>query len=191
MNIWCGGNNLDSMYNSLHCNYMKNTTQNSKTPNLKSTVLAEHFFLYLPHKVTVVYPSCDERKTKAILSGISDNCKYIETTYKSKKTRELNKCGGDLISFFDGKNRGHECYIENVKLMLVPLEKLKHINSIFFQEINCDLDSQIEINEVAIGWRHYSSLSYKSLLIALKSHLDILNLIPQGLAVALEDVDSF
>lgn len=159
-----------------------NTDKNSnEAPNFKSTVLAEHFFLYLPHKVTVTYPSSDDKIIKAFLSGISDNWQYIETTYKRKK----NGCNGDLISFFDGKNRGHECYIENVKLMLVPLSKLKNINSIFFQEMNFDLQNQIEINEVAIGYRHYSDISFRSISLALKNHLDIFNLIPQELAVSL------
>ena len=85
---------------------MNNTTQNSTTPNLKSTVLAEHFFLYLPHKVTVIYPSSDGKMTKAFLSGISDNWEYLETTYKRKK----NGCNGDLISFKDGKKR--ETYVQ-------------------------------------------------------------------------------
>ncbi len=160
---------------------MKNTTQNSTSPKFKSTVLSEHFFLYLPHKVTVTYPSSDDKMIKAFLTGISDNWQYIETTYKRKK----NGCNGDLISFKDGKKRGHECYIENVRLMLVPLSKLKNINSIFFQEMNCDLQNQIEINEVAIGHRHYSDISFRSISLALKNHLDIFNLIPQELAVSL------
>jgi hypothetical protein len=158
---------------------MENTTQKIKAPNFTSTALAEHFFLYLPHKVTVTYPSSDDKMIKAFLSGISDQ--YIETTFKRKK----NRCNGDLISFKDGKNRGHECYIENVKLMLVPLSKLKNINSIFFQEMNCDLQNQIEINEVAISYRHYSDISFKSLSLALKNHVDIFNLIPQELAISL------
>lgn len=160
---------------------MNTDTNSNEAPNFKSTVLAEHFFLYLPHKVTVTYPSSDDKIIKAFLSGISDNWQYIETTYKRKK----NGCNGDLISFFDGKNRGHECYIENVKLMLVPLSKLKNINSIFFQEMNFDLQNQIEINEVAIGYRHYSDISFRSISLALKNHLDIFNLIPQELAVSL------
>jgi len=160
---------------------MNKDKNSNEAPNFKSTVLAEHFFLYLPHKVTVTYPSSDDKIIKAFLSGISDNWQYIETTYKRKK----NGCNGDLISFFDGKNRGHECYIENVKLMLVPLSKLKNINSIFFQKMNCDIQNQIEINEVAIGYRHYSDISFRSISLALKNHLDIFNLIPQELAVSL------
>lgn len=157
------------------------TTQTNTTGMDYEPVLAVAFYSYLPYKPMVVYPDSNNAKVKAYLTGICECGNYYETTYKRKRAN----CKGDIIGRKDNIQRGHECYIENMKLALVPLEKLKNINSVYFQGMNCDLQHQIEINEVARKFRNYNSLSVVSFELCLKNHIDIFDLIPNNLAVAI------
>jgi len=72
--------------------------------------------LYIGCKVK--YPDSDDKMIVATLSGV--NSQSFETTYSRKK----KGCIGDYITSNDGKQRGHNCYIENVKPILRSLSSL-------------------------------------------------------------------
>lgn len=72
---------------------------------------------------------------------------------------------------------------KSVKPILKPLELFININSKEFEELNCDINHQIEINEVACRYRHYTSMSVGAFQICLKNHIDIFGLIDSGEAV--------
>lgn len=77
----------------------------------------KHWASYLSHKVKVKIPH-----TSMIceLTGINFEDKYIEVDYPRKK----NNCGGEIISFKDNTDRGHNSYIENCFILLHPLSDL-------------------------------------------------------------------
>ena len=67
----------------------------------------------------IQYPNPDGGKPiVAKLTGVTSD--GFETTYKRKKS----SCSGDLISFKDGKERGHETYVENCKPILKSLSDM-------------------------------------------------------------------
>lgn len=72
---------------------------------------------YLPYNPLIIYPGTHGMKIKATLTGILERLTIWETTYAKKR----NKCYGDLLSYYDGKERGHNTYIDNVRLILRPL----------------------------------------------------------------------
>ena len=84
---------------------------------MKEKLTLEHLTSYLPYNVKVIIPNTSMRCT---LSGINFKDKTIEVDYPRKK----RQCCGEIISFFDGKDRRHNSYIDNCKLLLHPLSKL-------------------------------------------------------------------
>jgi len=76
-------------------------------------------------------------------------------------------------------------YLEN-KPILIPLEKFKDINSPEMSESNFDIIAQMELCELANERIGYWGLTYGVAKICFEQHIDIFNLIPQGLAVGSE-----
>ena len=69
------------------------------------------------------------------------------------------------------------------KPRLIPLEKFKDINSKEMEAINEIWSTKLLIRRMAIGDSDYSRSPYDLVQICFKHHIDIFNLIPQGLAV--------
>jgi hypothetical protein len=72
---------------------------------------------------------------------------------------------------------------EKYKLRLIPLSKFKDINSPEMFALNVDLHHQMELCDLANQQIGYWGISYRLAEICFANHIDIFNLIPQGLAV--------
>lgn len=141
---------------------MKNeTTQTTETPMDDDRVLAAALSYYFPYKPMV----------KSLYWKREGYMTYLSMT------DQIELDFGDGFPRYDKQ----EC----IMLKLKPIELFKDINSKEFQELNCDLIHQIEINEVANKYRVCESLSMGAFELCLKNHIDIFDLIPQKLAVAL------
>jgi len=143
-------------------------------------LLAVSFYSYLPYKPMVIYPTSDGVVKKAYLSGINESGKYYETTYK----RKSKNCKGDIIGFKDGKERGHNCYCENMKLILKPMSSLtrkeleeqgfsSHIDYLTTEQF-CDQKEKFPIFKAP-----YNMIQY-----LISKHYDVFYLIPKKLAVS-------
>ena len=109
----------------------------------------------------------------------------IKSLYWKKKGKMTYLSMTDQIELDFGDNIPRYDKMECLQLILKPLKLFKDINSKEFQKLNCDLTHQIEINEVAIKYRNYTSLSVGAFELCLKNHIDIFDLIPKKLAVAI------
>ena len=69
-----------------------------------------------------------------------------------------------------------------IKPVLRPLSNYQDINSDAMNDLNCDVSTQIQINELAIKYIGVSDLHYSTVEICLQKHIDIFGLIDQGLA---------
>lgn len=154
---------------------------------LKSDPQLSALYSYLPYKPLVIYPDSENIKTKAYLTGICEDGGYIETTFKRK--RRTHK--GDIISRKDKIIRGHECYIENVKLMLRPLSDLTKDE--YFKMTGKSSLCSFNGTYYYKGLDEYCSRSYSDvndlpyylILELLQNHFDIFGLIDKGYAVKL------
>jgi hypothetical protein len=157
---------------------LQNTT---KTAIGYEPLLAVAFYSYLPYKPLVVYPTNDGIVKKAYLTGINESGKYYETTYK----RKTKNCKGDIIGFKDGKERGHNCYCENMKLILKPISFLtrqeleeqgfnSHIDYLTNEQL-CDQKEKFPILKAP-----YDMIQY-----LLSKHYDVFYLITKNLAVSI------
>jgi hypothetical protein len=159
-------------------------TEKSQTTNpamTADTLLAVAFYSYLPYKPLVIYPTSDGVVKKAYLTGINESGKYYETTYK----RKTKNCKGDIIGFKDGKERGHNCYCENMKLILKSMSSLtrkeleeqgfnSHIDYLTTEQF-CNQKEKFPIFKAP-----YDMIQY-----LISEHYDVFDLIPKKLAVAL------
>jgi hypothetical protein len=83
--------------------------------------------------------------------------------------------GGRILNFKD------------CELMLRPLSNYSDINAEAMIDLNCDVSTQIELNEFAIGYTSLNGLTYSTYILCLKNHIDIFGLIEKGLAVPIKD----
>jgi len=124
----------------------------------------KHVAPYLPYELRAKFPETNRKGCRSYVTGIIGAI-YSNCTIVCHETVNASP--------------------DKFKPMLIPLEYFEDINSPSFQQINCDLTHQIEINEFANKQRNYTSLSVGALELCLKYHIDIFNLIPNNLAVAL------
>lgn len=157
---------------------LKNTTE---TPMTTNPLLELAFYSYLPYKPMVIYPDSNNVKVKAYLTGICEDGNYYETTYKRKR---LN-CNGDIIGHKDGKQRGHECYIENMKLILKPMSLLTR-KELEDQGFNSHVD-YLTIEQFCSENDKFPIMKapYEMIQYLISKYYDVFYLIPQKLAVAL------
>lgn len=69
------------------------------------------------------------------------------------------------------------------KPILRPLQQFTSINSPAMSELNCDMDDQIQITELADARRSYYSLSWSAMEACFRNHVDVFDLIGKGLAI--------
>ena len=124
----------------------------------------KHIAPYLPYNLKAKFPETNKKGCRSYVIGVI-GALYSNCTIVCHETVNASP--------------------DRFKPMLLPLKYFENINSPAFQEINCDLTHQIEINEVANQQRNYTSLSVGAFELCLKNNIDIFNLIPNGLAVAL------
>ena len=124
----------------------------------------KHVAPYLPYELRAKFPETNRKGCRSYVTGIIGAI-YSNCTIVCHETVNASP--------------------DKFKPMLIPLEYFEDIKSPSFQQINCDLTHQIEINEVANNYRNYTSLSVGAFELCLKYHIDIFNLIPNKLAVAL------
>lgn len=84
------------------------------------------------------------------------------------------------MSVLDGKKRYRLVY---AKLILKPLSDYLDINSPAMNELNCDISDQITLQELASKKTIYGHISYSSMQLYLKNHIDVFGLIEQDLAI--------
>jgi hypothetical protein len=141
-------------------------------------ITLEQFNAYLPYDLKLSVWGND---FKCKLSAVDFEDESITISYP----RMIDNCRGEIISYHDGENRGHDCYIHNCK----PL--LHHL---------IDFDRVIEHNgKEFIMSEHLECLGYKlkeedfreelkqiphgAIQLMLKYHFDIFNLIDLDLAI--------
>lgn len=144
-------------------------------------LLAVAFYSYLPYKPLVIYPTSDGIVKKAYLTGINEGGKYYETTYK----RKTKNCKGDIIGFKDGKERGHNCYCDNMKLILKPMSLLTR-EELIAQGFNSHID-YLTSEQFCNQKEKFPIFKapYDMIIYLLSNHYDVFELIPKKLAVAL------
>lgn len=71
------------------------------------------------------------------------------------------------------------------KPLLRPLSDYVNINSDAMMALNCDVSTQINLNEFAMKYISLSSLYYSTYEICLINHIDVFGLIDEGLALPL------
>jgi hypothetical protein len=124
----------------------------------------EQIALYFPYKLKARFPETNKKGCRKYVIGEIGNI--------------YNDCS---ITCYRTVNDSPNKY----KPLLLPLQLFEDINSESFQKLNCDLVYQIEINELACNRRNIYNLSFMTLVTCLKNHIDIFNLIPDGLADSL------
>jgi hypothetical protein len=149
----------------------------------KKQAILHYYSIYAPYSVGV---KTSERK-KTVLSGVNFTDEIIQVDW----LRKNNGCKGEILSFYDGKERGHECYIDYCKLILrglycltknidhngerfIPLTKLE---GLYGQTLNTD-----EANHLV---QPITCEPYILIRQLLEWHFDIFGLIEKGLAVPL------
>lgn len=125
----------------------------------------EHLAPYLPYKLGV-----------EILNYRSD---YVGLQYSS------------LTGYYLIEEDPHFTYIggstgksfRELKPILRPLSDFLDINSDAMNDLNCDIQSQINIMDLAYKIIGLSSLSYTDAQLCFRSHVDVFGLIEKGLAI--------
>ena len=106
--------------------------------------------------------------------------------YKNKSTCRHYVIGTLCAVYDDGSIVCHDTVNatpDHYRLVLIPLDCYKDINSKAFTALNCDIPNHIEICDLANKQIHYTSMSVAALEICLKNHIDVFGLIEQGLAI--------
>ena len=120
----------------------------------------EHLSGYLPYSLKVTFGETDRD-----LTAVSLDSPFV------------------FITKWIGSREKQLARIEDIKPILIPLEKFKDINSPEMSESNFDIIAQMELCELANQRIGYWGLTYGVAKICFEHHIDIFNLIPQGLAV--------
>lgn len=121
--------------------------------------------LYIGNEIE--YPDTDNKKIRAILTGVSIK-DGIETTYKRKKFNKYSKTYtiGDYLAWNDNGN--HKSNAFNIKLILRKLSSL----------------TVEEFNNMPSYFDHIHSVYYPEQILYLTSiGVDVFNLIENGLAI--------
>jgi len=126
------------------------------------------------------YPNTNNKLIKAILTGYSVK-DGVETTYKRKK----DGCMDDYICAKDGKERGHNTYIENIRLILRPLDSMTELEyyEITKYPLNLpyhDFMDKIKRNKI-LEWDPYQFIWLCN------HHFDVFELIKAGFAIKKEE----
>lgn len=72
---------------------------------------------------------------------------------------------------------------EHLKPIFRPLSEFVDINSDSMKELNADISTQIDLNELAIKYKHHTSCYYSTLQFCFENHIDVFGLIEKGLAI--------
>lgn len=123
----------------------------------------KHIAPYLPYKLRAQFPETIKKGCKSLVVGVI-GALYSDCSIICHETVNASP--------------------DRFRPLLVPLPFFNNINSPAFQELNCDLSQQIEINALALHTLNYTSLSVGAYEVCLRNHIDIFSLIPEGLAIA-------
>jgi hypothetical protein len=127
----------------------------------------KHLAGYLPYDLLM----CDE--------PFEELCKKRNQQYHPSKLKAISFDGKIIV----GKIGFVDLHKMYWKPCLIPLSKFNDINSPEMFALNVDLHHQIELCNLANQYLGYWSVSYGLAEICFANHIDIFNLIPQGLAV--------
>jgi len=89
----------------------------------------------------------------------------------------------DQTYFIENGNRYAYADIQDCKPILRPLSEFTDINSESMNELNADLNIQMELNKLALKFKHCTSCSYSTMQLCFENHIDVFGLIEKGLAV--------
>jgi len=78
----------------------------------------------------------------------------------------------------------------NIKPILKPLSDFEDINSPAMNDLNTDITIMIEICELANKHRNVSSCGFETVLEMARAHIDFRNLIPAGLAINANEINT-
>jgi hypothetical protein len=143
----------------------------------------EYFSAYLPYSVGV---KTIERK-KTTLSGVN----FIDQAIEINWMRKYNGCSGEILSFYDGKQRGHKNYIDYCKLILRPFsdltKEIEHNGEKFVpvEKLEELYGQTLDMNEVNRLIQPITCEPYILIRQLFEWHFDVFNLIGNGLAVRL------
>lgn len=127
----------------------------------------KHLAPYLPYKL-----KCQWNKSKPLqLVGLQNGNESVNNELWTWK---------DGADYFTG-------YLYECKPILRPLSDYSDVNSPKMIELNCDLENQIEISNLAAGTYGYWNCTYKTIEIMCEKHIDFQGLIDKGLAISCHD----
>ena len=124
----------------------------------------KHLAVYLPYQLMIMTD-----KGRAELTQINTENKVLIRF----------RHGYSLFTQEDGS------FFKDFKPILRPLSDYMGINSDAMNHLNCDVSTQIQINELAIKYISVGDLHYSTVELCLKNHIDIFGLIDKELAVPL------
>lgn len=104
-------------------------------------------------------------------------------TVKIVGLQKGNEAVSNELWVFKKDNRWVSGYLYECKPILRPLQQFTSINSPAMSELNCDLDDQIQITDLADARRSYYSLSWSAMEACFRNHVDVFDLIGKGLAI--------
>lgn len=136
----------------------------------------EYLAPYLPYGLKFIIP---DTKMICELVGINFIDKNIEINYPRKK----KGCSGEILNYHDGKERGHDGYIDNCKPILRPLSDLTKDK--FYDDTE---NHNIRFWKLKIKSGVLDHLDYNGTQLLLKEHYDIFGLIEKGLAINKNDL---
>ena len=85
---------------------------------------------------------------------------------------------------FDTSNLKAVCSEQiHLRPILRPLSDFTDINSESMNKLNTDLNIQMELNKLALKFKHYTSCSYSTMQLCFENHIDVFGLIEKGLAI--------
>ena len=122
----------------------------------------EKLSAYLPYAVKILRP---DKRTILELKGLVGNLLIFQEEHKDYETLG---------------------YITHNKPILRPLSDYIDINSDAMQELNCDISTQIQINELSTKYIGVGDLYYSTVELCLMNHIDIFGLVEKGLAIPYE-----
>jgi len=113
--------------------------------------------------------------------------------YNLKLTKEDWGKVGELVPFIKNDLKGLQIEIDyalntKAKPILRPLSDYLEDDSDAINTLGCDLSDQWMISELANKRTSLHNLNYSTILVMLEYHIDMFDLIPQGLAIDINDV---
>lgn len=86
------------------------------------------------------------------------------------------------IEVFD-QHGNYDIKLSDIKPILRPLSDYADINSKSMCELNADLHIQMELLDLSLKLKHYTSCSYTTMQLCFENHIDVFGLIEKGLAI--------